>query len=167
MSELDSESLALKREIEAAFADVRSPGDAEDDLCESLDGGTREEVLRLFGGKRWQDYKDEPLALLLPDPKLPNTVSSGALSPRAFRYFLPVFLLGSAFHRRQLDAIPEYLLHDFVDERMELLSGAQLKAVLSFLGYMKKRYEGFGGEKLGEAVASVKGLLDRAAARPQ
>jgi hypothetical protein len=78
--------------IEEAFADAEFPGDRLDDIASSgnLDGRDAERV-GAFLGKHWHNLSAEFL-------KRHCTIEFCFLTPKAFRFYLPAYLIGSIRH---------------------------------------------------------------------
>ncbi|NNN06966.1 MAG: hypothetical protein HKL90_13805 [Elusimicrobia bacterium] len=133
----------LRREIEAAFASVPYPGDdgIVGHKCWECD-----EVLAKYKGKRWQDYKDRPLTLVGP----PYRDACMLFTPQAFRYYAPLAMLASAESYQEADMLIDYFLGSLAptdgkhaakhEARLTAFTPAELRALLSFLAFMKERH---------------------------
>lgn len=149
MSEFDSESAALKRDVEDAFANVPYPGDRGPDLCQTSDPIEEAHQVEILGGKRWPDWKERPIEALgkgIHDPEL------SFLTDEAFRYYLPLFMFAAAFHNDEADVIPSSLVRALTrpenpnsarafEERMREFTPQQLKAIMSFLLHIRRHYQ--------------------------
>ena len=177
MPQLDPESEALKREMEEAFADVRCPG--VNAIADCMDSTEAERSRSLLGGKRWEDWKDRPLEALAEGIHMTQL---SFISDWAFHYYLPLYMLTAALYWEEADVLPEDLIGALTrpekqedpawferflkrfDERFSDFTPRQLKAILSFLAFMKKRHyqvEHLEGSrrKTDKATASIQALL--------
>jgi len=134
------DAASLRREIEKAFASVPYPGDdgIVGHKCWECD-----EAAAAYKGKRWQDYKDNPLKLVGP----PNRDAFTLFTPQAFRYYAPLAMLAAAESYREADMLTDFFLgvlrpqegkHAAKHEaRLAAFAPAELRALLSFLAFMK------------------------------
>ena len=137
----------LKEKILEAFADVSYPGD--DQLVTHSDCFERDAIRTFFKGKHWRDinlewlnreYSQDPSACL------------GFMTPQAFRYYLPAYLLISIDNFTESDVIPEATVWkltapehagsdmDRFMERMEGLTKKQVQAIRTFLEFWKAEH---------------------------
>lgn len=129
----------LRWEIEEAFAAVPYPGD---DAIVSHGCWECDEAASAFKGKRWQDYADRPLALVGP----PNRDALPLLTPQAFRYYLPLALLAAVDLYKEADILTDSIIFALLpeqtksDARLSLLAEPELRALLSFLEYLRKHH---------------------------
>jgi hypothetical protein len=163
MSGISSEAEELRQQIETAFAEVEYPGD--DRLVYDTSGDHLEcnEVAAAFRGKHW---KEIPLDTL-------RYHSSGIffLTPEAYRFYLPAYLIAGSLHYDQADLIPDSVVSsitppsdernfDVYQRRMEGLTPPQRKALRSFLQFLKLHHaEDDPLGDLDKALASVKGSV--------
>ena len=172
VGELDTESLALKEEILGAFSDV--PCLDESSIADCMDPIEEKRCIKLLGGKRVSDWKDRPFEAL--EEGIHMTQLS-FISDWAYRYYLPLYMLVAALHWDDADVLPEELISSFLKkddpklntrffvDRFERFTPRQLKAILSLLSYMKKRYYDAEHlhvyhEDLDKASESIQSLLD-------
>jgi len=120
--------------IEEAFATSGYPGDdhiAHHQNYNPSDGWNCAEVFR---GKAWQDV--EPAALI--------KCAIPFLTPEAFRYFLPAYMLGKLLHPTEADVAGDFIVYSLVPpkeddhlvawrKQLEPLTPAQKRAVRMFL----------------------------------
>ena len=85
---MDDKIASLKLQIARAFADVPSPGDDVDDLVVTFGAGEGEDIADAFRGRHW---KDMPLDLILENFYFASSLTH--MTPQAFHYYLPGFLL--------------------------------------------------------------------------
>ena len=90
MSEIDGEQHSVKAAIVTAFTNNRFPGSQPEQLIGETVPSERERLAPFFAGKRWEDWIDRPLDMFKPRPFPGGLIF---LEPRAFQYYLPVFLL--------------------------------------------------------------------------
>ena len=142
---LDSDTLKLKAEIEAAFADVAYPGDdnlVETRIPEDLDAAA------FFKGIKWQDWKEKPGQLL-------GTLPQGYLfflSPAAFRYYLPLYMIfaltdyfasdilaGETVSSVALGGV-DAKIRAYRERRMSVMTPVQLKVILKYLEFLRREH---------------------------
>ncbi|MDX1710961.1 MAG: DUF6714 family protein [Rhodovibrionaceae bacterium] len=145
---LDRERIAaVRRQIEAAFAAAEQPGDGEllhpqcmDDV-DILSFYSDAACNAAFGGApHWREVPDATIVY--------EYAALTAFSPKAFRFYLPAYLLYTLAHY----ADPEYaaestlraldpgtdkeMLHGFMASHYALLDAAETDAVVAFLELM-------------------------------
>jgi hypothetical protein len=146
---LDPDQSSLRQLVETAFSSVPYPGDEDliDAHCPEC-----EDFARHFRGKRWRDFKDDPLALIGIDYQ----EAFAFFTPRAFRFYLPLGILAVVDFYDKADLLPQTLvLHlspsrgdpYWHESRLSLLSPAQLRVVAAFLGFLRAVH----GHDLGSA----------------
>jgi len=88
------EGATFEERVERAFASVPYPGD--DDIVVDQSGYDLEcmDILEKFRSRTWGSISEEEV--LLHKESLP------LFTPRAFRYYLPAYLIACAKHRREL-----------------------------------------------------------------
>ena len=146
---------ALIREIEVAFSDVPYPGD-DDIAIMTCDPSTAEHSVSNLKGKRWQDWKDKPLELIGPGK---YHGSLAWLSPRAYVYYLPLFMITCVTHWQGVDIAGDELIWSlgpptgeiqsqsereqaikFKEEKWRGLSLPQIRSVISFLQFIEEEH---------------------------
>lgn len=141
---LDSDAVRLKKEIEAAFTDVPYPGD------ENLARSTNPEDLdaaKFFKGVKWRDWKDRPSELL--SPKINGYLFF--LSPAAFRYYLPLYMIQALVDYKGSDLLPGEIItslasadkehiNNHVARRISLLSPGELEVIHRYLVLFKREH---------------------------
>lgn len=169
MGQLDADAKSLKSDILAAFSGVPRPAEVAD--C--LDPIEAERCRKLLGGKQLEDWKDRPLEALADGIHMTQL---SFISDAAYQYYLPLYMLAAALHYEDTDVLPEELISSmsrkddpklnkrFFEDRFRSFSGAQLRAVIAFLGFMRQRH--YRGEHLDMvrkdvdfAVQSIQSLL--------
>ena len=162
-SRLNASGLAatkLKAEIEAAFAAVPYPGDADDALVEHICPECLETAAR-FRGLKWQNWKDKPLELF----------SRGRehllrFTPTAFHYYLPLYMVQSLVDYLHADiAIDEIIsiwtpspeMTEHSQKRCQLMSAREIQAVISFLEFLKEKHgDNFPSSIMDEAIKNAR-----------
>lgn len=144
---LDSDILKLKSEIETAFAEVPYPGDGnliETRIPEDQDAA------EFFKGVKWQDWKEKPGQLL--SPRVNGYLFF--LSPAAFRYYLPLYMIFALTDYYASDSLPGEVissvtfggidpkLREHTERRMSGMTSAQLKVILDYLEFFKREHAG-------------------------
>jgi hypothetical protein len=167
---------ALRRKIEKAFASVSYPGDENITRpAHSMPGGRRYrcdecmEIAQIFRGKKWQDWKDEPLKLVGS-----AVVEQGALSlfkPEAFQYYLPLFLIAATAFYEKANLIPDNTVFAFriignaesqklKRERFRLFSEDQLGIISACLQFLKEEHEeDFPAHEVDDAIRNIENEL--------
>ncbi len=134
---MDKELIAR---IRAAFDAAPAPADDELLHPQCMDDC---DVLQFYGGLRWQDMTDEMVVY--------NYAAPTVFSPKAFRHYLPAYLIWALGHPDS----PEYageailraldpgtdaeLLHDFRKSHFDALDPEQVAVVKAFLWAMSAR----------------------------
>lgn len=154
--------MKLKSEIEDVFSEVPYPGD--DNLVEKAYPEYLE-AAAVFKGIRWQDWKECPREFLL---KATQNISF--LSPAAFRYYLPLYMIQCLVDYACSYPFPGEVItmlapsscpgQDFLTPRLQPLTGRQLSTIISFLEYMKRAHaEDLPAYPLDEAIKAVSAVL--------
>lgn len=129
---------AIRRQIEAAFADAPHPGD--DRIGYDPEDWESAELSRAFKGRHWRELSPAEL----------QYHGSSFLSSEGFRYYLPAYLLAALEDHGNLmphtvygltppegSSPEEQRLRDWQLERFEGLTPAQKRAVRVFLEYAR------------------------------
>jgi Family of unknown function (DUF6714) len=128
----------VAHEIREAFATVPYPGD--DRICKP--GSFGAELAKAFRGKCWSDLDMDTIASFHVD--LP------VLTPEAFRYYLPAFMLALIFNYQQAGTLPMSLLHNLTPPDAALLQS-----------YIEKRTSSAKHEWVGSFLNRVSVLSSR------
>lgn len=120
--------------IQSAWEDVEHPGDNDIDGC----GCGREEcqsVVAYFAGRSWEEITFQGLRKHCPSAW---DTPFGYMTPAAFQYFLPAFLLMFLRDRKKLDVLASSIVwtlcpHQDWRARVEGFSMEQQEAILEFL----------------------------------
>ncbi len=134
--------MSLQERIKTAFAEVLYPGDNNITRC-PYRCRPCQEIADYFKGKTWEghgveDLRDHHTALSL-------------LTPEAFHYFLPAFMLASLESYDKTDILPDSIRFHFefnLDHRDHFLvrltkfSEEQRKVITEFLRYMETKGAG-------------------------
>lgn len=93
----------IAREAEEAFAAIPYPGD--DRLLRTETYWENDEILEAFQGKHWKELSPEVL--------FKQSDNLGALSPEAFRFYLPACMIGALLHHEETDRLLQNVFYDF------------------------------------------------------
>ncbi|MEZ4672332.1 MAG: DUF6714 family protein [Anaerolineae bacterium] len=106
---LDELRQRLGRHIEEAFADTPYPGDNH--ICKpDVDGS---DLVRAFRGQDWRDLQLNTITNYHVDMAL--------MTPEAFRYYLPAFMLAVVFYYGHVSTLPMGLMHSLTPPDAGLL----------------------------------------------
>lgn len=120
--------------IEAAFAGLEPPGDdylLHPQCTDDVD------IVDFYGEPTWDDLSDETM--------IRSWAAHYFFSARAFQYYMPAFMIWSLSHADTIDYTPESTirafdpgsvddpLREFAVSKFELLTDAQIGAVVGFL----------------------------------
>lgn len=147
MSECEAQRKMLLGVLQAAFGTLRCPK-----RMHFRHGGDPVEIARaeeVLLGKSWQDYVDRPLDLV--GKMCGGAASVWFLPPAVLQYYLPAFLLASAFHNddRQAEEVMGTLVSLFtpteewrrdLTERWSILTLPQIDATIEALKIIDARY---------------------------
>lgn len=126
--------------IRAAFEAAPLPGDDEllhPDCMDDCD------ILQFYGGVRWQDMTDEMVVY--------NYAAPTAFGPKAFRHYLPAYLIWTLRHPDSPEYAGEAILraldpgtgsewlHDFRKSHFDALAPDEVAVVRAFLWEMSRR----------------------------
>ncbi len=124
----------LSRKIKEAFEDVSPPADDEllhPDCMDDCD------ILQFYGGVSRQEFSDDMIVY--------NYAALTAFSAKAFRYYLPAYLLWTLRNRDSIEYVGEAtlraldpgtsdeMLHDFRKSHFAGFNRNQIEAVKAFL----------------------------------
>jgi hypothetical protein len=123
-------------QIEVAFADTPAPGEGFDDISASMDD---EDIVDYFRGTTWRGHRVQDLRY--------HEVALALFTDKAFRYWLPAFMLAELDHPVEADVIASgiaFHLTDsqFADARLRQFPRDELEAVAAFLNLCAQRYDG-------------------------
>lgn len=156
-------------EIEQAFAKAKYPGDGA--LVYDNSGGHLEcnAVAEAFRTKHW---KDVPLETIRREGQ-----GLFFLTPEAYRFYLPAYLEAAVTHHREADAAIGSTLfslelpkrkqdRESYRQRVSGFSAAQLRAIISWLRWMEKRYAAdFPLGNIDKALESLEAILKASVSR--
>jgi hypothetical protein len=122
---MSTEDVAAK--IEAAFADTPSPGTEFEDISATMND---EGIVKYFRGKSWRGHKVQDLRY--------HEAALSFFTDKAFRYWLPAFMLAELEDPRAADVIGEGIAFHLskgsrADARLRGFTPNELKAVAAFL----------------------------------
>jgi hypothetical protein len=132
--------------IRSAFASTPYPGD---DRLVTDDGGRDPEtrdVAKMLSGQRWDQVSLDTLRA--------RAESLPLLTPEAFRYYLPAYMLGVFEHWNDVDVVRDSVLYnltppnersgrkwEFFRTRADQFTPSEGAAIASFLRFMSDRYQ--------------------------
>jgi hypothetical protein len=121
--------------IEAAFADTPSPGTGYDDI--SATKYDDEGIVDYFRGTTWRGHKVQDLRK--------HAAALSLFTDRAFRYWLPAFMLAELENPEAADIIGEHIASDLTgsdtaDARLDQFAHDELQAIAAFLDECACRY---------------------------
>jgi hypothetical protein len=133
----------LRKLIEAAFADTSYPGDAR--LVYDNSGRHLEcnEIAAAFRGKHWKEVPLETLCY--------HSAGIFFLTPEAYRFYLPAYLLAALLHYNQADTLPDSVVFSLIPpsdakdaqvyrRRLEGFTAAQRQVIRCFLEFQKEHH---------------------------
>ncbi len=126
--------------ISEAWSDAPYPGDDAIAYDQSGQHLERAQVAEFFRGKRWKDVTLAALRSYRGDA----SACLAFMSPEAFRYYLPAYMLIALDDYAEADAIADSALNmltpgelrEYWNERAKGFSQRQRGAILSFLNYL-------------------------------
>jgi hypothetical protein len=107
--EIDVLAREIAGEVEDAFANVPYPGDER--LVRSPTYWENEEILEAFRGKHWRDISVKVL--------FEHRYSLGALSPEAYRFYLPSYLVAGLIHSDETDTLWQNVFYSLTPPESE------------------------------------------------
>jgi hypothetical protein len=121
----------LRQMIEAAFADTPSPGANFDDISATeWDEG----IVDYFRGTTWRGHRTLDLRH--------HSAALSFFTEKAFRYWLPAFMLADLEDPAEADIIAEHIAHSFLpseygrpNERLEQFTSSELEAIAAFMDH--------------------------------
>jgi hypothetical protein len=120
--------------IEKSFAKTPSPGEAFDDISATEQD---EGIVEYFRGTTWRGHRVRDLRC--------HCAALSFFTHRAFRYWLPAFMLASLANPEEADVIPYHIASDVQNPgRLAEFSAEELHAVAAFLEECAERWEGGG-----------------------
>lgn len=127
---------AIHAQIERAFANTPAPGEGFDDISASMDD---EGIVGYFRGTTWRGHRVQDLRYY--------EAALSLFTDKAFRYWLPAFMLAELDHPVGADVIAQgiaFHLTDsqFADARLRRFSQDELGAIAAFLNECAQRYDG-------------------------
>lgn len=141
--------MALKRSIQEAFAEVSYPGDNNITRCPYHCSECRR-IAEFFKGRDWNTQTLEELRNY--------HVALSLLTPEAFHYFLPAFMLVSMDAYEKGDVIPDAIRFHFeysqeaqghFNVRMSKFSEPQRNAIIDYLVRMEGKGAGSAEHAIG------------------
>ena len=142
----------VRRRINAAFANARYPGDDNIGYDKTGEHLECKQVAEHFRGTTWQNVDLAFLQKYAERADVSATLTF--MSPEAFRYYLPAFLLVVAEHFGEVDVLVQTVISsitprrdqsdrtlvEFVRKRLEGFTLEQRQAIRLFLEYMKREH---------------------------
>ena len=145
-------------QIEAAFADTPSPGTEYDDI--SATKYDDEGIVDYFRGKTWRGHRVQDLRR--------HSAALSFFTTKAYRYWLPAFMLAELEHPVEADIIGESIAFDFTksegaDARLGQFAPDELGAIAAFFDECASRYpDGIYDVKYRKAANAVRAKLGTA-----
>lgn len=140
---------ALRVKIEHAFDATPYPGDEFEDISAThVDEG----IVGYFRSTSWRSHQVSSLRY--------HSAALSFFTDKAFRYWLPAFMLAELENPEEADIIAEHIAHDFSDahngrERLLVFSLIELRAISAFLRHCENLYDMPGLHTFGTAVKIV------------
>jgi hypothetical protein len=124
----------VERQIETAFADTPSPGTAFEDISASMDD---EGIVDYFRGRTWRGHRVTDLRY--------HDVALSLFTDKAFRYWLPAFMLAELDSPVEADVIADSIAFHLTDARfaarLQQFTLGELAAIAAFLKECAQRYD--------------------------
>jgi hypothetical protein len=146
----------VRERIEAAFADTPAPGEAFEDISATeWDEG----IVEYFRGTTWRGHHVQDLRC--------HYAALSFFTPKAFRYWLPAFMLAELDHPEEADVISECIASNFTrsegdDEKLREFTRDELEAIATFFDECARRYcNGVHDRKFRKAESAVRARLVR------
>ena len=136
--------------VEEAFTNVPYPGDDKIGFIGPHTGtASAEEVQIIFKGKHWKELLQKPNRWF----RSHYWVFS-SLTPSAYHFFLPAFIIKSVTDEKDLDLVPDWIVYNLIPppkkynkslmpiyvDRMAKFNLKQKRALIIFLKYLMKRH---------------------------
>jgi hypothetical protein len=123
-------------QIEAAFADTPAPGDDFDDISATQ---WDEGIAAYFKGTAWRGHRVQDLRQ--------HEAALSFFTDKAFRYWLPAFMLAELDHPVEADVIAQGIAFHLTtpegaDARLRQFAQDELEAIAAFLNECAQRYDG-------------------------
>jgi len=116
--------------IESAFGETPSPGERFEDISATK---WDEGIVDYFRGTTWRGHAVRDLRY--------HSAALSFFTDRAFRYWLPAFMLGSLEDDETADIIPESIeFHMRDDQKLALFTPVELRAISAFLREFAARF---------------------------
>ena len=125
----------IKLLIESAFANTPAPGNNFSDISATMDD---EGIVEYFRGTTWRGHRVQDLRC--------HSAALSFFTDKAFRYWLPAFMLAELENPDAADSIAEGIaLHlsdaNLADARLKQFSQSELKALVAFLNECAMKYD--------------------------
>jgi hypothetical protein len=145
-------------QIEAAFADTPAPGDGYDDISavKYYDEG----IVDYFRGTTWRGHQVQDLRF--------HECALSYFTDKAFRYWLPAFMIAELKHPVEADVIGEGIAfhlteRDSADARLRQFSQDELEAIAAFLEECAGRNpDGIYGTMYRQAASAIRARIQTA-----
>jgi len=143
-------------QIEAAFADTPPPGDGYDDI--SAVNYYDEGIVDYFRGTTWRRHRVQDLRF--------HDCALSYFTDKAFRYWLPAFMIAELEHPVEADVIGEDIAHHLIrgaDARLRQFAQDELEAVAAFLEECAARNaDGIYDKMYLQAASAVRARIQKA-----
>lgn len=144
--------------IEAAFADTPSPGNAFEDISSTQDD---EGIVEYFRGTGWHGHRVQDLRR--------HEAAMSFFTDKAFRYWLPAFMLAELENPIEADIIAEGIVFHLTeasraDARLRQFSQNELEAIACFCDACAERYDNvhFFRDRARAAAQAVRARIEMA-----
>ncbi len=144
MSSHEREDAELIDRISSAFAAAPYPGD--NNIIVNVNDLESQDIAKAFRGYHWRSLRFDTIFY--------HRDSLPFLSPQAFRFYLPAYLITAIRHYEDGDTLFEFVVYQLTPPRdkrdkrewkwfrqnVEVMNAAQSDAICRFLEYVQRRY---------------------------
>src|SRR5258705_7536511 len=141
----------LRAKIEAAFADTPPPGNDFNDISATQ---WDEGIVDYFRGTTWRGHRVIDLRH--------HEAALSFFTDKAFRYWLPAFMLAELENPEVADVIAEHIAYKFLpsehgrpEERLRQFTPTELEAIAAFMDHCSREYHQVAGSDDFAAAANA------------
>ncbi len=150
--------MSVRQHITEAFCDVAPPPRGNITSCPCPECS---EIAQYFAGTTWQGHTPRNLRI--------HSAALSLLTPAAYRYWLPAFMLAEIDDPETADIIAEGMAYDFTESnlretRVSQFTQRELKAIAAFFDECVRRYGDFG--MFSQAAENVRSVSSSTEADP-